>query len=175
MTERRSPERDTEDLARALYEAHGPALHSWSRRRFSDAQVAEEVVQETVLRAWRRHDQYDPERGTERGWIFGIARNVAASRNRRDHRRLRAVSTTDALDRAADDPGLALVAERSLVADALRTLSDDHRAVISAAYWEGLDTRQIAGRLGVPDGTVKSRLYYGLRALRAALEEREVF
>jgi RNA polymerase sigma-70 factor (ECF subfamily) len=85
------------------------------------------------------------------------------------------VSTTDGVDAAAEDPDLALVAERSLVADALRALSEDHRAVIAAAYWEGLDTRQIAGRLGVPDGTVKSRLYYGLRALRAALEEREVF
>jgi RNA polymerase sigma-70 factor, ECF subfamily len=166
-------EPDAEALARALYATHGPALHAWARRRFVDGQVAEEVVQETVLLAWRHHEQFDRTRGSERAWMFGIARNVAATRLRHDRRRLRVVVTpAEEVDSSAEDADLARVAERSLVADALRSLSEDHRAVIAAAYWDGLRTSEIARRLGIPDGTVKSRLYYGLKALRSALEER---
>lgn len=165
---------DPQLLARALYETHGPALESWAHSRFADHQLAEEVVQETVLAAWRRYDQYDPARGSERAWMFGIARNVAATRHQRNRRHLRAVPTDPVVDVGLDDAELARVAERSLVADAVRELSGDHRAVVTAAYWEGMSTREIAARLGIPDGTVKSRLHYALRILRAHLEEREV-
>lgn len=165
---------DPELLARALYEEHGPALEGWAYSRFDDPQLAEEVVQETVLAAWRKYDQYDPAIGSERAWMFGIARNVAATRYQRNLRHLRAVPTHPVSDSGLDDAELARVAERSLIADALRALSPDHRTVVAAAYWEGLSTKEIASRLGIPDGTVKSRLYYALRVLRAHLQEREV-
>lgn len=171
------PEREADELARALYRAHGPALAHWARQRFADGQQAQEVVQETVLAAWRHYGQFDPARGSERSWIFGIARNVAASSHRRSERHLRAVPTgtgPDPADPAGDEGEVGRLAERSLVADALRLLSDDHRAVVVAAYWGGLSTREIAERLGIPDGTVKSRLYYALRSLRVGLEERSV-
>ena len=165
---------DPEQLARGLYESHGPALEGWAFSRFSDRQVAEEVVQETVLAAWRKYDQYDPGRGSERAWMFGIARNVAATRHRRNQRHLRSVPTDPVIDSGIEDAELARVAERSLIADAIRALSPDHRDVVSAAYWEGLSTKEIAARLGIPDGTVKSRLHYALRILRAHLQELEV-
>ena len=164
----------SDSLAQALYVAHGPALGHWARRRFSDGAVAEEVVQDTVLAAWRKYHQFDSERGTERAWIFGIARNVAATSHRRRSRHLRSIPTADAPDVGRDDLEVAQLVDRSLIADGLRSLSSEHRAVIVAAYWERLSTREIGDRLGIPDGTVKSRLHYALRILRAALEEREV-
>ncbi len=175
MRSRNQPEQqpDPEDLARALYEAHGPALERWARGRFPDGQAAEEVVQETILAGWRKYDQFDPEIGGERAWLFGIARNVAATHFQRS-RHLRSIPTDKPIDRGGDDPDLARVTDRSLIVDAMASLSEDHREVVSAAYWEGLSTRETAERLAIPDGTVKSRLYYALRALRAALEEREV-
>ena len=167
-------EGQVDELARSLYHRHGTALEDWARRRFADGLAAEEVVQEIVLLAWRKHGQFDPARGSERAWMFGIAKNVAASRHRRDARRLWVVPAAEPEPEPEEDADLARLAERSLVADALASLSDDHRAVVVAAYWDGLTTRQIAARLGVADGTVKSRLHYALRALRLALEEREI-
>ncbi len=171
-------ERDADQLARSLYRTHGPALLHWAHQRFTDPQQAQEVVQETVLAAWRNHGQYDPARGGERAWIFGIARNVAATSHRRSERHLRVVPAGEGPDPSGDgttdDADPARLAERSLVVDALRALSDDHRAVVVAAYWGGLSTREIADRLGIPDGTVKSRLHYALRSLRTGLEERAV-
>jgi RNA polymerase sigma-70 factor (ECF subfamily) len=168
------PEIQAEQLARSLYRAHGPALEHWANQRFSDRQQAQEVVQETVLAAWRNFAQYDPGRGGERAWIFGIARNVAASSHRRSLRHLRTVPTEPTPEAGSDDGELARLADRSLVAEALLALSHDHRAVVVAAYWDGLSTREIAERLGIPDGTVKSRLFYALRSLRLGLEERSV-
>lgn len=162
-------------LAQALYDAHGPALSAWARRRYGD-DLAEEVVQDVVLAGWRKHDQYDAQRGSERAWMFGIARNVAASRFRRDARHLRSIPTgTDVgADDPVDDAELARIVDRSLIADAVRSLSIEHREVLLAAYWERLTTKEIAARLGVPDGTVKSRLHYAMRMLRTALDERGV-
>jgi RNA polymerase sigma-70 factor (ECF subfamily) len=155
-------------LARALYENHGPGLERWARRRFDDGQFAEEVVQETVLVAWRKYDQFNPERGSERAWMFGIARNVAATRYRRHARHLRAVPTVSLRDEGVEDAELARITERSLIVDAVRSLSDDHRNVVAAAFWEGLSTMEIAARFSIPDGTVKSRLHYAMRILRSA-------
>ncbi len=176
MNHRREPSDSAaaEALARRLYEQHGPALNRWAVGRFSDPQVAEEVVHETVMSAWRKHDQYNPERGSERAWVFGIVKNVAASRHRSATRHLRMVLTDDVDNRAIDDVELARLAEVSLIVDAFDALTDDHRMVVAAAYWEGMSTREIAALLGIPDGTVKSRLHYALKILRTQLEEREV-
>jgi RNA polymerase sigma-70 factor (ECF subfamily) len=167
-------EQGSESLAHALYLAHGSALEHWARRRFSDAAAAEEVVQDVVLAAWRKHHQFDRERGSERAWIFGIARNVAATHYQRRRRHLRSIPTAETPEKGHDDVDVAQLVDRSFIADGLRSLSSEHQTVIVAAYWERLSTREIGDRLGIPDGTVKSRLHYALRILRAALEEREV-
>lgn len=134
-------------------------------------------MQETILNAWRRYDQYDPERGSERAWMFGIARNVANTRDRGRRRHLRVVptdpSSAESLGGEADDD-LARLVDRSLIVDAMRSLSPDHQAVIVATYFERRTTRDVSATLGIPEGTVKSRLHHALRALRASLEERGV-
>lgn len=169
---------ELEDAVRALHEAHAPALHAWARRRMADEREAEEVVQETLVRAWRKHDQYDPERGSERAWLFAIARNVAVDRHRSRTRHLRAVSSAsgpaDGATEGATDWDLERAVETSHVRDALHALSTEHRQVIVETFYRGSSVREAAARLGIPEGTVKSRLYYGLRALRTELERREV-
>lgn len=161
-------------LALALHRSHGQALRRWALQRFDDAQMADEVVQETLLMAWRKHGQFDPARGTERVWVFGIGRNVAATRYARNRRHLRSVPTETLPENPDPRDDIEHMAERSLVIDALHCLSDEHAAVVKAAFWEGMSTTEMASHLSIPEGTVKSRLYYALRNLRAALEEREV-
>ena len=163
-----------DDRARALYLDHGPAIENWALRRFGDRQAAEEVVQEVVLAAWRKYAQFDPSRGSERAWMFGIARNVAATRHRRNRRHLASVPTGETPDRGRDDVELERLVDRSLIADSVRSLSSEHRGVLIAAYWDRLSTREISERLHIPEGTVKSRLFYALRILRSSLDERQV-
>ena len=159
----------------ALHDRHVGALHHWARRRFTDPREAEEVVQDTLVLAWRKRDQYDPERGSERAWLFGILRNVASSRHRSNERRLRVVRAArddESVGSRSDEEDREL--DAAAVAEALQSLSADHQAVIVRAYYQGQRLGTIAEALGIPEGTVKSRLYYGLRSLRAELEERGV-
>lgn len=169
MTPRSDPARV---LTERLHEEHGSALFNWARARVADRRDAEELVSETLFRAWQRYEQFDPNRGSERAWLFGIARNAAIDMHRRSKRRLRAVSAD--LPDLAEPSAVDRIAEISLISDALADLSEQHRTVILEAYVHGRNTSEIADRIGIPEGTVKSRMFYGLRSLRAALEEREV-
>ena len=162
-----------EQFVRRLHRDHGNALYTWARRRFGDARDAEEAVAETLLRAWRNHHQYDPVRGSERSWLFGIARTTAADQYRRNRRHLSLISS-EAPDEPVEDLPVEQVAEATLVHEALMDLPEHHRVVIIEAYFAGRTSTEIAERLHIPPGTVKSRLYYGMRALRAALEERGI-
>ena len=164
---------DVEEAVRHFHAVHAPALHAWVRSRTVDPREAEEIVQETLILAWRKYDQYDPSRGSERAWLFGIARNVAAGRHRRRHRHLRAVPDDDLPDATAERD-LQREVETSHVRDALWTLSDAHRQVVIETYYRGRTVRETAERLSIPEGTVKSRLYHAMRALRRELESHEV-
>lgn len=159
-------------LLRRLHREHGSALYGWALRRLADPRDAEEAVAETLVKAWRAHEQYDPGKGAERAWLFGILRNTATDHYRATRRHLRVVDAGEADELA--DSGIDEIVESSVVRDALFDLSDQHRRVIVEAYYEGRTVSQIADRLGLPAGTVKSRLFYGMRRLRAALEERGV-
>lgn len=167
---------DGEFYVRRLHEHHGAALYGWARSRFADARDAEEVVAETLAKAWRGRDRFDQRRGTERAWLFAIARNAAVDHHRRDRSGLRLVSegtVTADLGPVEADP-TERIAEATVVAEALAGLADHHRDVIADTYLHGLTTNEVAARRGLAPGTVKSRLFYGLRALRAALEEQGV-
>lgn len=148
----------------------GP-LFVFAMRLLADPEAAEEVVQDTIVRAWRHADRFDPDRGSLPTWLFTIARNLTIDRNRRTAARPRAVATLDEVDPPLSDAAVDRALEAWQMASALRGLSEEHRAVIVEAYYRGHTVNEIATRFGIPPGTVKSRLFYGLRALRLELEE----
>lgn len=163
-----------ERFVRRLHSEHANALFGWAQNRFHDREDAEEIVAETLARAWRFHDTFDPQRGSERSWIFGIARNTAVDHFRKSRRHLQLVSEEEPGPEAVFDDPIERIAEASIIRDVLDALPDHQRSVIIETFFMGRTTNQVAGLLGIPDGTVKSRLFYGLKALRAALEERGV-
>jgi len=106
--------------------------------------------------------------------MFGIARNAAVDHHRRGHRHLRSVPTGEPVEVAIDDVELERVVEASHLRDALDRLSEEHRSAVVEAYYNGRSTQQIAAAQGLPAGTVKSRLFYALKAMRSHLEEQGV-
>ena len=157
---------------RRVHREHGSALYGWALRRFGDPRDAEEAVAETLVKAWRAYEQYDPGKGAERAWLFGILRNTAADHYRASRRHLRVVDEGE-MDEPAES-GIDEFVESSVIHEAILELSDQHRQVIVQAFYEGRTVSQIADRIEVPEGTVKSRLFYGMRRLRASLEERGI-
>jgi RNA polymerase sigma-70 factor (ECF subfamily) len=165
----------TEDVAlRALFDQHAAPLLSYALRLTGgDRGRAEDVVQETLLRAWRHPEALDEQRGPVRSWLFTVARNVAVDAHRA--RRSRPTEVGDealAIVPAVDEIENAL--DSWLLADAMSGLSAEHRAVLVETYYRGRSVAEAAAVLGVPPGTVKSRTFYALRALKLALEERGV-
>jgi len=126
-------------------------------------------VADTFVRAWRKFDQFDQSRGTERAWLFGIAKNAAADHHRKHERHLRAVPVA-----SPNDAGSRTDPDSSHVLDALNSLSDEHRSAIVDSYYHGRSTKQIGDDQHLPAGTVKSRMFYALKAMRSHLEERGV-
>ena len=159
-----------EAFLRALYAEHGGALLAYATRLSGERAAAEDIVQETLLRAWRRAGDLAEDQRPVRPWLFAVARNLIIDRRRQAQRRdeapaaaLEELSAVDELDRALD---------AWQVADALAALSAEHRTVLVETYYRGRSVAEAAERLGVPPGTVKSRTYYALRSLRLRLEER---
>lgn len=163
-----------EQLLRTLYAEHaGPLLSYVLRLTDGDRQRAEDVVQETLLRAWRHPEALEPARGALRPWLCTVARNIVVDAARARKARPTEVSD-DALAGAAADDQLDAALLAWEVADALGTLSSEHRAVLIETYYRGRSVAEAAGVLGIPAGTVKSRTYYALRSLRLALDERGI-
>ncbi len=162
-----------EQAARELYRAYGGELYGFALSRLDDRQLAEEVVQDVFTKVWRRARDYDAARGTLRAWLYGIARNAIIDVERRRGRRPRTVAYEPPEAASADDP-IERAVLRWQMQLALERLTPDHREVLRLTHVEGLKLREIAELLGVPLGTVKSRVYYALQALRLACEELEV-
>ena len=163
-----------EDGLRAAYSAYGAELYRAACRALRDGHLAEEAVQETFVRAWRAADRFDEQLGSLRTWLFAILRNIIIDLARADAvRPVRAVvdSRASESERPAEPGEL----DRALLAwqveEALTRLSDDHRRVLVEVHLHGRPLAHVAAELGVPVGTVKSRAYYALQALRVALEE----
>jgi RNA polymerase sigma-70 factor, ECF subfamily len=159
---------------RALYDAHAIALLRYALRLCDgDRAQAEDLVQETLVRAWRHLDRLDPTAAPVRPWLFTVAQHLAIDAHRA--RRARPPEVGDAeLDVVPGMDRIESTLDRIIVTDALQSLSKEHRAVIVETYYRGRTVAEAAGVLGVPPGTVKSRCYYALRALKLALAERGV-
>jgi RNA polymerase sigma-70 factor (ECF subfamily) len=125
-----------------------------------------------MLRAWRRGIADGDTGGSARAWLFTVARHLVVDEAR--SARARHESSTDRLPEGSVEDQVDALFESLLVADGLRALSAEHRAVVLRAYYGRLTVAEIAAELAIPIGTVKSRLHYGLRALRLALQERGV-
>jgi RNA polymerase sigma-70 factor (ECF subfamily) len=167
-----SPLGNSEELSRALVAEHAEALLAYVQRLVrGDRQLAEDIVQETLLRAWRKGDQV-PLR-SRRPWLFVTARRLVIDAYRTRQARPPEV-TGDLVELTADGDELDAALDAIVVTDALRTLSPEHRAVLFDSYYRGQTASQIAATRGIPAGTVRSRMYYALRAMRLALHERGV-
>ncbi|QNE20468.1 sigma-70 family RNA polymerase sigma factor [Kribbella qitaiheensis] len=163
---------DRAALLRELHDVHAPSLWRFVVRLTGDDRFAEDVVQETLLRAWRRPQILTEDEAGARAWLFTVARNLVID-DRRSARVNREVASDDLPERPSADHANAVL-DAWLVSDSLAQLSDDHRQVIVRAYYGRRTVTDIAAELDIPAGTVKSRLHYGLRALKLALQERGV-
>jgi RNA polymerase sigma-70 factor (ECF subfamily) len=161
---------DDGELLRALHDEHGGALWSYVVGLTNgDRAHAQDVVQETMLRAWRNPQVLAQSSGSARGWLFTVAKRIvidewrtARSRRERVSEQLPEQPVPDETDHLVD---------RHLVAAALRTLSQEHRDVLLECYFRGASVAEASATLGVPTGTIKSRTHYALRALRLAVDE----
>jgi RNA polymerase sigma-70 factor, ECF subfamily len=161
---------DREGPLRELYRRYSGRIHGLGLQLLSNPGLAEELVQESFVRIWRNADRYDPARGSPASFIFTIARRLAVDLWRRPSSR---PNDTEPPDMATDDQIDRLVVDLG-VREALETLSDAHRQVLELSYRDQLKQLEIAERLGIPLGTVKTRSHHALRNLRAALEQRDI-
>ncbi|MCX6499295.1 MAG: sigma-70 family RNA polymerase sigma factor [Arthrobacter sp.] len=157
-----------EDVVAAIYRDHGAALRRFVLGACHDPQVADDVVQETVLRVWQQAPQIT---GSLRSYLFRTARNIMIDNYRKAQRR-----PHEATERELPDPvgGAERVDEllnRVLMEEALLRLSAEHRDVLVALHYRRLTVREASVQLNIPAGTVKSRAFYAVRALRTILDE----
>ncbi|AGW41603.1 RNA polymerase sigma factor SigK [Leifsonia xyli subsp. cynodontis DSM 46306] len=160
-------------LLRQLHDEHAQALWRYVVRLTSDRAMADDVVQETLLRAWRKPSVLDQSHQSARAWLFTVARNLVIDDRRSAHTR-HEIGTGALPERAAVARDSDAALDAQIVSDALAGLSDEHRAVLVHAYYGDRSIAEISRELDIPEGTVKSRLHYGLRALRLSLQERGV-
>ncbi|HWB68603.1 MAG TPA: sigma-70 family RNA polymerase sigma factor [Solirubrobacterales bacterium] len=152
---------------RQAYAAHAGELYGFATRSLGDAGLAEEAVQETFLRAWRAGNRFDPQIGSLRTWLFAILRNVVIDLGR-------ARAARPGVAESDSEPSVEPFEETLLawqVEEAMRRIGDQHRRILVETYYRGRPYAEVSAELGIPVGTVKSRVYYALRALRIALEE----
>ncbi len=156
-----------EDVVAAIYRDHGTALRRFVLSCTSDENQADDVVQETVLRVWQHAPQIT---GSLRSYLFRTARNVIID-NYRKARRRPAETGPDALELAESSERVDELLNRVLMEEALLRLSQEHREVLVALHYQRFTVNEAALRLNIPAGTVKSRAFYAVRALRTILDE----
>ena len=165
----------SEDEVYAAYVLHGPELYRFVLRGLGDPGAAEDVTQETFLRAWRARDRFDPTLASLRVWLFAIARNAMI-----DHARAANVRpwqgslvdppTAQSMSSTIADPIDALI-HSWVLEEALTRISTDHRDALVETHLRERPYAEVAAELNIPIGTLRSRVFYGLKALRMAMDE----
>ncbi|WP_258052268.1 sigma-70 family RNA polymerase sigma factor [Mesorhizobium sp. INR15] len=162
------------DAFSALFEYYAPRIKAMMMRRGASSDRAEDLAQETLIRVWHKAAQYDPTRASASAWVYSIARNVSVDVVRREGRATAWIedeTLPEEID--PDQPELhLLVAEReSFVRSRIISLPDEQLRVIRLSFFDGLAHAEIADQLGIPLGTVKSRIRLALQRLRDRLGE----
>ena len=158
-----------EDAVAALYRDHGAALRRFARSAVGTEQ-AEDIVQEAIIRVWK---QGPPDASSLRAYLYRTVRNLIVDQHRLAMRRPQSVAQIgeDGLDAAVDGEPVEELVDRVVMEEALARLTPEHRRALVAVHYRRLSIAEAARELGVPPGTVKSRCFYALRSLRAALDE----
>ena len=172
LLQRVAVERDI-DAFRQLYEAFGPRVKSYMIRQGADPDTAEELTQETLLAVWRKAQLYVAEKGSATTWIYTIARNLRIDRLRREFawQELPEGHEETPSDDPLPDEAVSEAERQMKVRTALAQLPTDQHEVVALAYLEGLSHSEIAVRLSLPLGTVKSRMRLAYQKIRENVEE----
>lgn len=163
--------RKDRDAFAQLFESIAPRVKAFMMRSGASPDVAEEIAQETFVTVWRKSAQFDRVKSTAITWIFTIARNVRIDRLRKERRPALGPDEPMLVPEEPRSP-LAEIEESAVVARvtaAIQDLPEDQRETVTLSFIEGLSHRQIAERLGVPLGTIKSRMRLSFEKLRLAL------
>lgn len=164
--------RDAEAF-RELFQMYAPRVKAYMMRQGADASTAEELAQETLLAVWRKASLYSDDRGSATTWIFTIARNLRIDRLRRELTWIELPEGRN--EEASDDPlpdqAMEVEERRKRVQAALAELPADQHEVVALSYVEGLSHSEIAERLGLPLGTVKSRMRLAYLKIRESVED----
>jgi len=156
-----------------LFRRYAGRIYALGLGVLGDSGMAEELVQESFVRLWRQSPRFDPARGTVAAFVFSLSRRIAVDLWRRPSSRPFVDPAFGPVLSSLADPADAVV-DGILVRRALDALSPAHRQVIELSYGGGLTQVEIARRVGVPVGTVKTRTYHALRALKLQLESHGV-
>ncbi|KNH16399.1 RNA polymerase sigma 70 [Arthrobacter sp. ZBG10] len=156
-----------EEVVAAIYRDHGAALRRFVLSACRDPYIADDVVQETVLRVWRQAPEIT---GGLRSYLFRTARNIMIDNYRRSQRRP-AEATGDPVDPVDPAERVDELLTRVLMEEALLRLSAEHRDVLVALHYRRYTVKEASEKLNIPSGTVKSRAFYAVRALRTILDE----
>ena len=159
---------DAEAKVSQLYRENGGFVLSYVTGLLRDRYLAEDVVQETMLRAWRHSDELNAEKGSVRGWLIRVAHNIAMDKIRMRRSRPTEVAEETAPDGVLEDHADAVVTTLH-VRHILSRLSPGQRDVLEQMYLHGRTAREAARRLGIPEGTAFSRSHHALRILRQEL------
>lgn len=157
------------DLLGFLMREHRNALVSYAEKMLGDRGLAEDIVQETLIRAWRHTDRLLTRDGSLRGWLFTVTRHLVVDWVRKPHIRKEVVGATYH-DPPAMGEGLEAVHDAMVTRPSLRLLSPEHRAVLVHIYLCDRAIKETAALLGIPAGTVKSRQHKALRQLRRVFQ-----
>ena len=160
---------DPDAAIRQLYSHYAKALHGYVDQFCPDRASADDIVQETFIRAWHHLPQLSADDRPVQPWLFRVARNLLIDANRAARARPMTVPG-EAAGEVGTDSGVEEILDRELVSAALQHLSPAHQTVLVETFYRGGTLAMVARELGIPHGTARSRLHYALDAMRRQLE-----